>query len=69
MIYYSSHFSGCGGSTLGAIAAKLTPISAIEFDPRIAELYQVNCGNVVVEDITQVYFKKLDIPTKKERNG
>ena len=69
MIYYSSHFSGCGGSTLGAIAAKLTPISAIEFDPRIAELYQVNCGNVVVEDITQVGFKKLDIPTKKERNG
>ena len=69
MIYYTSHFSGCGGSTLGAIAAGLTPISAIEFDPRIAELYQVNCGNVLVEDITQVDFKKLDIPTKKERNG
>lgn len=69
MIYYSSHFSGCGGSTLGAIAAELTPISAIEFDPRIAELYQANCGNVLAEDITQVDFKKLDIPTKKERNG
>lgn len=69
MIYYTSHFSGCGGSTIGAIAAGLKPIHAIEFDPRIAELYQANCGNVLVEDITQVDFKKLDIPTKKERNG
>lgn len=69
MIYYTSHFSGCGGSTIGSIAAGLTPISAIEFDPRIAELYQANCGNVAVEDITQINFKKLDIPTKKERNG
>jgi DNA (cytosine-5)-methyltransferase 1 len=69
MIYFSSHFSGCGGSTIGAIAAGLNPISAIEFDPRIAELYQANCGNVVVEDISQINFKKLDIPTKKERNG
>ena len=67
--YYTSHFSGCGGSTLGAIAAGLKPISAIEFDPKIAELYQVNCGSVVVEDIAQVNFKKLDIPTRKERNG
>lgn len=67
--YYTSHFSGCGGSTLGAIAAGLKPISAIEFDPKIAELYQVNCGSVAVEDITQVNFKKLDIPTRKERNG
>lgn len=69
MIYYTSHFSGCGGSTIGAIAAGLKPIHAIEFDPRIAELYQANCGNVLIEDITQVDFKKLDIPTKKERNG
>ena len=69
MIYCTSHFSGCGGSTLGAIAAGLTPISAIEFDPRIAELYQANCGNVLVENITQVDFRKLDIPTKKERNS
>lgn len=67
--YYSSHFSGCGGSTIGAKNAGFTPISAIEFDPKIAELYRANIGDTLVEDISRVNFKSLDIPTKKERNG
>ena len=69
MIYYSTHFSGCGGSTIGAMSALLKPISAIEFDPRIAELYQTNCGDVLIEDIAKVNFRNLNIPTKKDRNG
>jgi len=66
-ILFNSHFSGCGGSTKGAIAAGFTPIHAIESNPSIAELYKVNCGDILVADITKVDFKKLDIPTRLER--
>jgi DNA (cytosine-5)-methyltransferase 1 len=64
---WASHFSGCGGSTVGAIAANFRPLVAIEFDPQIAELYKANCGDAVVNDIAQVDPTKLDIPSPEER--
>ncbi|MBN3945183.1 MAG: DNA cytosine methyltransferase [Nostoc sp. NMS7] len=66
-ILFNSHFSGCGGSTLGAIAAGFVPIHAIENNPAIAELYKTNCGDILVADIATVDFKRLDIPTQLER--
>jgi DNA (cytosine-5)-methyltransferase 1 len=66
-ILFHSHFSGCGGSTKGAIVAGLTVCGAIENNPQIAELYKVNCGDILVADITKVNFRKLDIPTQLER--
>lgn len=64
-----SHFSGCGGSSLGARIAGITPILGIEYDPAIASLYSANVGDVLVKDITQVDPKKLDIPALRDRSN
>ena len=66
-----SHFSGGGGSTLGAILAGFTPILGIEYDKKVAELYEKNCGTVINQDIGEV--SVLDclkyVPLKEKRAG
>ena len=49
-----SHFSGGGGSTLGAIQAGVTPLLGIEYDKNVAELYEKNLGKVICQDIGEV---------------
>ena len=49
-----SHFSGGGGSTLGAIQSGVTPLLGIEWDGKVAELYEKNCGRVFNKDIGEV---------------
>lgn len=57
-------FAGCGGKTLGAIAATNgTPIWAIEYDPQIADLYRQNISpNIIVENILAVDPRSLESP-------
>ncbi len=57
-------FAGCGGKTLGAIAATDgTPIWAIEYDPEIADLYRRNISpNIIVENIFDIDPRSLDSP-------
>ena len=49
-----SHFSGGGGSTLGAIQAGVMPLLGIEYDKNVAELYEKNLGKVICQDIGEV---------------
>ena len=49
-----SHFSGGGGSTLGAIQAGVTPLLGIEWDGKVAKLYEKNLGKVICQDIGEV---------------
>lgn len=67
--YWISHFSGCGGSTLGAIAAGFQPILAIENNSEIAELYRNNIKSHIIEDdIENVKKSQLaQVPTEAER--
>lgn len=64
-----SHFSGGGGSTLGAIQAGFAPLLGIEYDKKVAELYEKNLGRVICQDIGEV--SVLDclkyIPLKEAR--
>lgn len=54
-------FAGGGGFSLGAVAAGLEPVFAIEHDPAIAEVYAANLGNhVLVADATKVDIHKLE---------
>ncbi len=57
-------FAGCGGKSLGAIAATDgTPIWAIEYDPEIASLYRNNIStNIIVENILNIDPKNLESP-------
>ena len=57
-------FCGCGGATLGTIAATNgTPIWAIEFDPQIAQLYRNNISqNVIVDNLLNIDPRKLERP-------
>ena len=70
-IIYSSHFSGCGGSTLGAKKAGFEIVSGIEWDkerPCIAELYRNNFGDhLIYKNIAEVDFSELNIPHPAER--
>lgn len=48
-------FSGFGGVDIGAMAAGLTPLWAVEYDPAIADMYRRNIGeHVTVADILQL---------------
>jgi site-specific DNA-cytosine methylase len=57
-------FAGCGGKTLGAIAATNgDPIWAIEYDPQIADLYRQNISrNIIVKDILGIDPQSLESP-------
>ena len=57
-------FAGCGGKTLGSIAATGgTPIWAIEYDPEIADLYRQNIStNILVENILDIDPRSLESP-------
>jgi DNA (cytosine-5)-methyltransferase 1 len=57
-------FAGCGGKTLGAIAATSgTPIWAIEYDPQIADLYRQNISpNIIVKNILNIDPRSLESP-------
>jgi len=57
-------FAGCGGKTLGAIAATNgIPIWAIEYDPEIADLYRNNIStNIIVKNILNIDPKTLESP-------
>lgn len=58
--YWLSHFSGCGGSTLGAIASGFKPLLAIENNLHVADLYKQNIpspiiwGNIQLVDKSQL---------------
>ena len=68
-----SHFSGGGGSTLGAILAGFTPILGIEYDKKVAELYEKNLGKVINQDIGEVSvldcLKYVPLKEKRARDG
>ena len=68
-----SHFSGGGGSTLGAILAGFTPILGIECDKKVAELYEKNLGKVLCGDIGKVSvldcLKYVPLKEKRARDG
>jgi DNA (cytosine-5)-methyltransferase 1 len=57
-------FAGCGGKSLGAIAATNgTPIWAIEYDAQIADLYRQNIStNIIVENILNIDPRSLESP-------
>lgn len=59
---FASLFTGFGGADIGAIAAGLTPVWGIEFDPKIAAVANHNLGDhVFVADI--LYCNPVDFPT------
>jgi DNA (cytosine-5)-methyltransferase 1 len=64
-----SHFSGGGGSTLGAIQAGFIPLLGIEWDKKVAELYEKNLGKVICQDIGEVSILSVikHIPLKEVR--
>lgn len=48
-------FSGFGGVDIGAMAAGLSPLWAVEYDPAVADVYRRNIGeHVTVADILQL---------------
>lgn len=57
-------FAGCGGKSLGSIAATGgTPIWAIEYDPQIADLYRQNIStNIIVDNILSIDPRSLESP-------
>jgi DNA (cytosine-5)-methyltransferase 1 len=72
-VFWSSHFSGAGGSTLGAIAAakaakiKLNIISAIDYDADIARLYADNISEeLIVKSVVDIDWRSLKIPLPYE---
>lgn len=73
MKYWISHFSGCGGSTLGAMDVGFTPILGIENNLEIAELYRNNIkSHVIWDDIGNIEKPQiLFVPTEldRKRNG
>jgi DNA (cytosine-5)-methyltransferase 1 len=65
-----SNFSGCGGSTIGAIKAGFTPLWANDFDKDIAEIYRLNIKSpILTKDIKEITFPYLDsVPHRRERD-
>lgn len=60
---YDDGFSGGGLATLGAIAAGLKPIHAVEYDAAIADVYRRNIGDhVLVRPIQEVDWTALPVP-------
>lgn len=55
-------FAGCGGATLGAIAAGYRPIWAVEYDPEIYQLYRKNIGYCLTNDVNYVNYAELERP-------
>lgn len=67
---WMSHFSGCGGSTLGAIAAGFQPTLGFDWDEDIVQLYRQNIGLIVKHDLSAPYFREgFDPNGWKEREG
>lgn len=64
---WASHFSGCGGSTIGAMQAGFKPIYAIDNNPFIADIYRKNCGDITVADIIETDATVAPIPSAQER--
>lgn len=68
-----SHFSGGGGSTLGAVNAGFVPLLGIEWDLKISELYEKNCGTVICESIEKVSvmdcLKYIPLKEDRAKNG
>jgi site-specific DNA-cytosine methylase len=46
-----SLFSGCGGSTIGAVQAGIKPIFALDFDDAICETYRKNIGSSLCKSV------------------
>lgn len=58
---FATLFSGFGGADCGLKAAGLTPVAAVEYCPKLAEVYRANHGDhVTVADVCDVDFKKLE---------
>jgi site-specific DNA-cytosine methylase len=54
--------SGAGGYTHGAVAAGYTPIGAIELNPKVAEIYRQNLGQVTVANLLDCKPHKFERP-------
>jgi site-specific DNA-cytosine methylase len=54
--------SGAGGYTHGAVAAGYTPIGAIELNPKVAEIYRQNLGQITVANILDCKPHKFELP-------
>ena len=60
---FADLFAGGGGFSLGAVAAGLEPVFAIEHDPEIAEVHRANLGNhVIVKAVQDVNIRRLERP-------
>jgi site-specific DNA-cytosine methylase len=46
-----SLFSGCGGSTIGAVRAGIKPVFALDFDADICEVYRKNLGDILCKSV------------------
>lgn len=65
--FFLSICCGAGGASFGAVASGYHTLG-IEIDPKIAELYRTNVGEVLVEDITKIDPFKIELPGS-DRNG
>lgn len=54
--------SGAGGYTHGAVAAGYTPIGAVEINPKVAEIYRQNLGQITVADILKCPPRNFERP-------
>lgn len=54
--------SGAGGYTHGAVAAGYQPIGAIELNPKVAEIYRQNLGQITVANILDCQPRKFERP-------
>lgn len=54
--------SGAGGYTHGAVAAGYHPIGAIEINPKVAEIYRQNLGEITCANILDCQPRKFERP-------
>lgn len=60
---FATIFSGFGGADIGLIQAGLTPVYAIEYDKKIAEVYRMNFGDhILAKDANDVDWSTLPSP-------
>lgn len=60
MSTFATMFSGGGGADVGLMAAGLSPVWAVEYDPAIAQVYRRNIGeHVIVSDVRSVDYAAL----------